>query len=149
MSSSDTNSANISQNGSSTASTVESETIGDGKSKTVTEMSLKQLQAIEFLSKIETALENYLKAEQVSDCKEVQNVIKNLAIILKNGEKEIQQCVIEMLNKDDNKVLLLLKNVAFGLFKGMYVIHTSIFLLPRFINSVRGNLNCMAARIYV
>ena len=122
MSSSDTSSADVSsQNENITAGTVESETIGDGESKTVTKMSLKQLQAIEFLSKIETALDNYLKAEQFSDCKEVQNVIKNLAIVLKNGEKETQQCVIEMLNKDDNKVLFILKKVAFGLFKGIYI----------------------------
>ena len=118
MSSSSTNNAEISaycQNANNTASTIES----DGKSKTVTEMSLKQLQAITFLSKIETALENCLKVEQLSDCKELQNVIKDLAIVLKNGEKETQQCVVEMLNKDDNKVLFLLNKVAFGLFKGM------------------------------
>ena len=122
MSSNDTSSADISsQNENITAGTVESKTIGDGESKTVTEMSLKQLQAIEFLSKIETALENYLKAEQFSDCKEVQNVIKNLAIILKNGEKETKQCVMEVLNKDDNRILFILKKVASGLFKGMYV----------------------------
>ena len=122
MSSNDTSSADISsQNENITAGTVESKTIGDGESKTVTEMSLKQLQAIEFLSKIETALENYLKAEQFSDCKEVQNVIKNLAIILKNGEKETKQCVMEVLNKDDNRVLFILKKVASGLFKGSYV----------------------------
>ena len=120
MNTSSTNSAEIStaQNGSNIsamANIVETET----SSNDITEMSPKQLQAITFLSKTEAALENCLKQEQISDCTELQNVVKNLAIVLKNGEKETQQFVEETLNKDDNKVLFLLQKAAFSLFKGM------------------------------
>ena len=60
-----------------------------------------------------------MKEEHLSNCKELQNFIKSLAIVLKNGEKETKEYVIEALNKDDNKVLLLLDKIAFCLFKGM------------------------------
>lgn len=131
---SSTNGAEISadcQNGNdsvATASSHENVASSNDEDKSVPEMSIKQLQAITFLTKTETALENCLKEEQLSDCKELQNVIKNLAIVLKNGERETKQCVVETLNKEDNKILSLLQKVAFDLFKGTfaYSICTSI-----------------------
>ena len=87
----------------------------------ITEMSLKQLQAITFLNKTETALEKCLNEEKFSDYKEIQNAIKNLAIILKNGEEETKQCVIDTLNKDGNKVLFLLQKSAVDLFNGIAI----------------------------
>ena len=97
------------------------DTTATTSSSDVMEMSPKQLQVITFLSKTEMVLENCLKEEQSSDYKELQNIIKNLAIILKNGEKETKQYVKEALNKDDNKILFLLDKIAFHLFKGMYI----------------------------
>ena len=82
-------------------------------------MSIKQLQALIFLGKVEGTLENYLKEDQSFDYKVSQNIIKDLAIALKTGEKETQQFVEEMLNKDDNKILFLLARVSFSLFKGI------------------------------
>ena len=67
----------------------ESKNLDDSKTTNVTEMSSKQLQIITFLSKTETDLEKFLKGERFSDCVEVQNVIKNLAIILKTGVRYI------------------------------------------------------------
>ena len=102
-----------------TTSLSDNESFSNNENKSITEMSSKQLQAITFVSKTNVALENCLKQEHLSDCKELQNVIKNLAIVLKNGEKETKENVIEALNKDDNKILLLLDKIAFRLFKGM------------------------------
>ena len=102
-----------------TTGSSDNESFSNNENKNITEMSPKQLQAVTFVSKIEVALENCLKEEHLSDCKELQNFIKNLAIVLKNGEKETKEYVIEALNKDDNKVLLLLDKIAFRLFKGM------------------------------
>lgn len=125
MSSINTNSTEISadrQNRNDTTATTglsDSKTPSNDENISVTEMSPKKLQAVTFLSKTEVALENYLKEKHLSDCKELQNVIKNLAIVLKNGEEETKEYVIETLNKVDNKVLFLLDKIAFHLFKGM------------------------------
>ena len=125
MSSINTNGTEISadcQNKSDTTATTsssDSTTSSNDENKSVTEISPKQLQAITFLSKTEVALENCLKEKHLSDCKELQSVIKNLAIVLKNGEKETKKYMIETLNKDDNKVIFLLDKIAFHLFKGM------------------------------
>ena len=96
----------------------ESKNLDDSKTTNVTEMSSKQLQIITFLSKTETDLEKFLKEERFSDCIEVQNVIKNLAIILKTGDKETKQCALETLDKDDNNLLFLLEKLTISLFKG-------------------------------
>ena len=118
-SSSATNNTEVFQDGNHKINTVEAEISSDNERKAVTEMSLKQLQAVTFLSKVEGTLENYLKEDQYFDYNVLQNDIKDLAIVLKTGEKETQQFVEEILNKDDNKILFLLARVSFSLFKGI------------------------------
>ena len=108
------------------ANTVETKTSSNNKNTSVIEISLKQLQVMTFLSKIEEALENYLENEQSFDYEVLQNVIKDLAIALKTGEKETQQFVKEILNKDDNKMVFLLEKTSFSLFKGMIHIVDSL-----------------------
>ena len=82
-------------------------------------MSLKQLQADTLLNETETTLEKYLKEKEFSNHKELQNIIKNLAVILTNGEEETKHYILTTLNKDDNKVLFMLQKLAVGLFDGM------------------------------
>ena len=127
---------------------VETEISSDNKSKDVTEMSLKQLQVITFLSKIEGTLKNYLKEEQSFDYKVLQNVIKDLAVILKTGEKETQQFVEEMLNKDDNKILSLLVRASFSLFKG--ILRTYMYLhMYMCTNNYIFAISCVTTYVYV
>lgn len=127
MSSTSTNDTKVSTNRQNECSTVtysiESKNPSRDKKEDITTMSPKQLQASALLNETEIVLEKHIKEKQFSDYKELQNVIKNLAIILTNGEEEIKHCILTTLNKVDNKVLFMLQELAVGLFDGMSILY--------------------------
>ena len=123
MSSASTNDTQVFTNGQNGSGTVtdsfKSKSPSSDKKEDLTVMSLKQLQADTLLNETETTLEKYLKEKEFSNHKELQNIIKNLAVILTNGEEETKHYILTTLNKDDNKVLFMLQKLAVGLFDGM------------------------------
>ena len=138
MSSTSTNDTKVSTNHqnecSTVASSIENKNPSGDKREDITTISPKQLQANALLNEIEIVLEEHIKEKQFSDYKELQNVIKNLAVILTNGEEETKHYILTTLNKVDNKVLFMLQELAVGLFDGMSILYNNIHSYIRMCN---------------
>ena len=89
--------------------------------------SEKLQQVIIFLRKTEAAIEQYLnKKGSTADNDELQTTVKNLAIVLKSGDKDQSEYLLELMKKSNEKMMQLLSKLAFQLFKSkivMYIQH--------------------------
>ena len=78
----------------------------------------KLQQVIIFLRKTEAAIEQYLnKKGCTADNEELQTTVKNLAIVLKRGDKDQSEYLLELMKKSNEKMMQLLSKLAFQLFK--------------------------------
>jgi len=105
---------------------------------------LKLKGVVIYLRNTEACIEQYLnKKEYRGNDEELQTTIKNLAIILKSGDEDQSEYLLQLMKKSDEKMMQLLSKLAFQLFKSKMFIQCHVYH-QEFIESCGQGLYCIA-----